>query len=160
MALHSPAEILKKTNETICSNNKEEMFVTVWIGILEISSGKLRAANAGHEYPVLKKADSPFEIVKDKHGFVIGGMSGVNYREYELQLEPGSKLFVYTDGLPEATDRKNNMFTVDRMLQSLNRHKNGTPQEILQEIREDVNHFVDGASQFDDLTMLCLEIKE
>ena len=159
MALHSPAEILRKTNEIICSNNKEEMFVTVWIGILEISSGKLTAANAGHEYPVLKKSDGEFEIIKDRHGFVIGGMNGVKYKEYELQLEPGSKLFVYSDGLPEATDLKNNMFSINRMLQSLNRHREGTPKEILDGVREDVNKFVAGASQFDDLTMLCLEIK-
>ena len=159
MALHSPAEILRKTNEIICSNNKEEMFVTVWIGILEISSGKLTAANAGHEYPVLKKTDGEFEIIKDRHGFVIGGMNGVKYKEYELQLEPGSKLFVYSDGLPEATDLKNNMFSINRMLQSLNRHREGTPKEILDGVREDVNKFVAGASQFDDLTMLCLEIK-
>ena len=90
---------------------------------------------------------------------MIGGMNGVKYKEYELQLEPGSKLFVYSDGLPEATDLKNNMFSINRMLQSLNRHREGTPKEILDGVREDVNKFVAGASQFDDLTMLCLEIK-
>ena len=74
----SPAEILTKTNEAICSNNQEEMFVTVWLGILELSTGKLTAANAGHEYPVLKLPDGSFELLKDKHGFVIGGMEGVS----------------------------------------------------------------------------------
>ncbi len=93
----SPGEILTKTNEAICSNNQEEMFVTVWLGILEISTGKLTAANAGHEYPVLQKAPGgPFELMKDKHGFVIGGMPGMKYKEYELRLEPGTKLFLYS----------------------------------------------------------------
>ena len=99
----SPAKILGPTN-AICSNNQEEMFVTVWLGILEISTGKLTAANAGHEYPVMKRPDGRFELLKDKHGFVVGGMEGVKYKDYELQLEPGAKLFLYTDGVPEATD--------------------------------------------------------
>ena len=102
----SPAQILTDTNKAICSNNSEEMFVTVWLGILEISTGRLTAANAGHEYPVKKEADGRFEILKDRHGFVIGGLDGVRYKEYELLLKPGAKLFLYTDGVPEATDTR------------------------------------------------------
>ena len=100
----SPAQILADTNAAICANNREEMFVTVWIGVLELSTGKLTAANAGHEYPALRRPGGGFELVEDPHGFVLGGLAGMKYREYELTLEPGSKLFVYTDGVPEATD--------------------------------------------------------
>ena len=156
----SPAEILNKTNEAICSNNQEEMFVTVWVGILEISTGKLTAANAGHEYPVLKKtADSLFELIKDKHGFVIGGMEGARYKEYEMRLVPGSKLFLYTDGVPEATNEDGAMFGTERMLEALNAHPNATPDQLLMNIHESVDAFVKDAEQFDDLTMLCLEYK-
>ena len=155
----SPAEILTKTNEAICSNNQEEMFVTVWLGILEISTGKLTAANAGHEYPVIRKADGRFELFKDKHGFVIGGMSGAKYREYEIQMEPGSKLFLYTDGVPEATDADKNMFGTERMVDALNTEPEASPEVILKNVRSAVDGFVKEAEQFDDLTMLCIEYR-
>ena len=155
----SPAEILTKTNEAICSNNQEEMFVTVWLGILEISTGKLTAANAGHEYPVIRNAGGRFELFKDKHGFVIGGMSGAKYREYEIQMEPGSKLFLYTDGVPEATDVDKNMFGTERMVDALNTEPEASPEVILKNVRSAVDGFVKEAEQFDDLTMLCIEYR-
>ena len=155
----SPAEILTKTNEAICSNNQEEMFVTVWLGILEISTGKLTAANAGHEYPVIRNAGGRFELFKDKHGFVIGGMSGAKYREYEIQMEPGSKLFLYTDGVPEATDADKNMFGTERMVDALNAEPEASPEGILKNVRSAVDSFVKEAEQFDDLTMLCIEYR-
>ena len=156
---HSPAEILTRTNEAICSNNEAQMFVTVWVGILEISTGKLTAANAGHEYPVLKHPDGRFELYKDKHGFVIGGMEGVRYKEYEIQLEPGSKLFVYTDGVAEATDANQELFGTERMIAALNADPGAAPQQILKNVRASVDGFVKDAEQFDDLTMLCMEYK-
>ena len=155
----SPAQILTDTNAAICSHNREEMFVTVWLGILEISSGKLIAANAGHEYPAVKHADGSFELYRDKHGFVVGGMAGMKYKEYEMTLEPGSKLFLYTDGVPEATDAESNMFGADRMLEALNEKKDGTTVEILKHVRASVDGFVKDAEQFDDLTMLCMEYR-
>ena len=153
----SPKEVLEKANEAICANNKEEMFVTVWLGILEISTGKVTAANAGHEYPVLKKPDQDFEILIDKHGFVLGGMEEVKYREYEFDMEPGSKLFLYTDGLPEATDNEQNMFGVELMMDALNESRNLSTKEILDHMEGRVDGFVGSAPQFDDLTMLCIE---
>ena len=153
----SPAEILTSANDAICSNNQAGMFVTVWVGILEISTGRLTAANAGHEFPVLKRAAGDFELFKDKHGFVIGGMDGLKYKQYELQLEPGDKLFVYTDGVPEATDANLELFGTDRMLAALNEAKDQNPQKVLQGVREAVDAFVKEAEQFDDLTMLCLQ---
>lgn len=155
----SVAEILEKTNEAICSNNQTEMFVTGWLGVLEISTGKLTAANAGHEYPVIKKADGQFEIHKDKHGFVIGGIEGTKYKEYTLEFKPGDKIFLYTDGVPEATDDKDQMFGTERMIESLNRSLGDTPEQTIKNLRADINDFVNGAEQFDDLTMMCLEYK-
>ena len=152
----SPAEILTDVNAAICANNREEMFVTVWLGILEISTGRLTAANAGHEYPVLMRAGGAFELYKDKHGFVIGGMEGVKYTQYELQLNPGDRLFLYTDGVPEATDADKEQFGTDRMIAALNEAKDGSPEQVLKQVRLAVDGFVRDAEQFDDLTMLCL----
>ncbi len=155
----SPAEIMRSTNETICQNNREEMFVTVWLGILEISTGEIRAANAGHEYPVLMQPGGQCELFKDKHGFVLGGMDGVTYKEYRFKLEPGSRLFLYTDGVPEATNRDNELFGTERMLAALNGDTQADPQKVLRQVRSAVDAFVGDAEQFDDLTMLCLEYK-
>ena len=152
----SPAEILTRTNNEVCSHNQMEMFVTVWLGILDISTGMITAANAGHEYPAIKNGRG-FSLLKDKHGFVIGGMEGVKYRDYTFKLEPGDKLFVYTDGLPEATNRNEEMFGTDRMIQALNRRPEATAREIMADVRSDVDRFVETAEPFDDLTMLCLE---
>ena len=155
----SPAQILTDTNAAICSNNREEMFVTVWLGILELSTGKVTAANAGHEYPALMLSGGQFELMKDKHGFVIGGMAGMKYKEYELQLTPGSRMFLYTDGVPEATDAQEELFGTDRMLEALNLDPNAAPDAILRTVRGAVDGFVKDAEQFDDLTMLCVEYK-
>ncbi len=155
----SPAEILTRTNDILCSNNEVQMFVTTWLGILELSTGKLTAANAGHEFPVLKNPGGKFELFRDKHGFVIGGMENVRYREYELQLEPGSVLFVYTDGVPEATNADNELFGTERMVDALNTLPDAAPKEVLANMRQAVNDFVKDAEQFDDLTMLCLKFR-
>ena len=155
----TPAEILTRTNEAICSNNEAQMFVTVWLGILELSTGKLTCANAGHEYPVFKRPGGDFELYKDRHGFVIGGMKSAKYREYEMQLEPGARLFVYTDGVPEASNDRQELFGTERMIQALNRTKDAAPLDLLKNMRKAVDSFVLDAEQFDDLTMMCLEYK-
>ena len=155
----APAEILQKTNEAICSNNEAQMFVTVWLGILELSTGKLTAANAGHEFPAIKMPNQPFALYKDRHGFVIGGMEGVKYRPYEIQLEPGSKLFVYTDGVAEATNANEELFGTERMISALNAQPDASPEQLLKNVRAAVDGFVKDAEQFDDLTMLCIEYR-
>ena len=155
----SPAKALMDANESICANNSEEMFVTVWLGILEISTGKLIAANAGHEYPALMTPDGNFELYKDKHGLVVGGMEGAKYKEYEMLLEPGAKLFVYTDGVPEATNSCDELFGTERMVEALNGLRDLKPKKLLEGVRCAVDEFVKEAEQFDDLTMLCLEYK-
>ena len=155
----SVSEVLALTNEAICSNNQEDMFVTVWIGMIEVSTGKLVCSNAGHEYPTIKDADGDFRIYKDKHGLVIGALDGMKYTEYELQLEPGAKIFVYTDGVPEATNADGEMFGMERTIDALNEVKDKDPESVLKNIRRRVDEFTAGAEQFDDLTMLCLEYK-
>ena len=153
----SPAEILAATNRAICENNPQDMFVTVWLGVLELSTGNLTAVNAGHEYPAVKRADGRFEVIKTKHSLFIGGMDDVTYKEYELDLKPGDKIFVYTDGLPEATDGDGKMFGIDRMTDALNEYLDEKPRPLIEGMRESVNKFVKDAEQFDDITMMCLE---
>ena len=152
----SPKEVCESVNNQICESTNEEMFVTVWLGILDIPSGVVTAVNAGHEYPFLKKPDGEFELVKDKHGLVIGGIDGVSYTEYELVLEPGSKLFLYTDGLPEATSHESELFGTERTLAALNEAAEEKPEMILKHVKESADRFVGDAPQFDDLTMMCI----
>ncbi len=152
----TPGEILSVVNDRICVHNDADMFVTVWLGILEISTGRITAANAGHDDPAICRADGQFSIVKNRHGPVIGAMPGITYREFSIELNPGDKLFLYTDGVPEATDANEQMFTLDRMLQVLNGAGKLPPKEILGAVWDSVNAFVGEAPQFDDLTMLCI----
>lgn len=157
MSGNSPAQILTDVNKMICAKNQEKMFVTVWLGILDLRSGELIAANAGHEYPIIKNPGSDFEVLKDKHGFVIGGFERMKYKDYTLRMQPGSKLFVYTDGVAEATDANEKLFGLDRTVAALNKAKDEPPQIILETVDKDVREFVGDAEQFDDLTMMCIE---
>ena len=157
VAKYDVHKVLEEVNNSICSNNREKMFVTVWVGILDLNSGLLTASNAGHEYPIFKKPDGSFEIIKDKHGFVIGGKKNMKYTKYEIQMDPGSKLFVYTDGVPEAMNEDGKLFGMERTVTALNKAKDASAETILKTVEKDVRDYVGSAEQFDDLTMLCIE---
>ena len=153
----TPADILERVNKRVCANNDSHMFVTVWLGILEISTGKLTSASAGHEYPMIN-TNGKFELLKDKHGLAIGAMDIARYRNTEVTLKKGDSIFVYTDGVAEATDANLQLFGTDRTLEALNAIPEGTPQEeVLTRVRAAVDAFVKEAPQFDDLTMLGLK---
>lgn len=152
----SPGEALETVNRQICENNDEEMFVTVWLGVLNLDDGTLVTANAGHEYPVFKSPDGNFELLKTRHSFVIGGMDGIKYKETEIKLEAGSKLFVYTDGVVEAENENEDQYGYDRFLSVLNKNKDASPKELLSAVSADVKAFTKEQPQFDDLTMLCI----
>ena len=153
----SPAEILRKMNDQICKVNAQEMFVTVWIGIIDLCTGVMTAANAGHEYPVIRHRDGQYELYKDMHCFVVGGMEGVKYKEYNLTIEPGASLFVYTDGVTEATNEAGELFGTDRMLTALNQDPSASPERLINIVKEAIGGFVRYAPQFDDITMLALK---
>ena len=154
----SPGEVLEAVNRQICQNNQDEMFVTVWLGVLNLKTGLLTAANAGHEKPVIKNPNGSFEIFKDKHSFVVGWYKDKKYPEYQIQLEKGTKMFLYTDGVPEASSTES-QFTRERMVKTLNKYRDMTPQEIIENLKDDIDLFVGNANQFDDITMLCVEYK-
>jgi sigma-B regulation protein RsbU (phosphoserine phosphatase) len=153
-----PSEVLRQVNERICENNDAEMFVTVWLGILNLTTGEVTAANAGHEYPMLRGAKGDFVIKKDPHGFVVGGMEGVRYRDYSFTLERGGTLFLYTDGLPEANDKNGKLFGTDRILEVLNRDPKASAEQLLDTMTAAVAEYVGKTEQFDDLTMMAVRL--
>ena len=153
----SPAEILKNVNAQLCDGNEAQLFVTVWVAILELSTGKGVAANAGHEHPALCRCGQTFELVVYRHSPALATIEGIRFKEHEFQLYPGDSLFVYTDGVPEATNANNELFDNERMLQALNQHPDASPTTLLRTIRHEVDDFVGNAPQFDDITMLALK---
>ncbi|MDE6738733.1 MAG: PP2C family protein-serine/threonine phosphatase, partial [Lachnospiraceae bacterium] len=156
----SPGAVLEAVNNQLCENNEAEMFVTVWLAVYEISTGKVTAANAGHEYPAIRRAGGSFELFKDPHGFVLAGMENVRYKEYEMELHAGDTLFVYTDGVPEATDTGNTLFGTDRMLEVLNGKCDTDPKKLIEGVKNEIGGFVGEAMQFDDITMLSLQVAD
>lgn len=156
----TPAEILEFVNDRLVENNPADMFVTVWLGILEISTGKITVANAGHEDPAIYRNGGYFELIKNKHALFAGAMPGIKYKDFEVQLNKGDKIFVYTDGVPEATNADEEMFTLDKMIDVLNSNKDESPEDIIKNVKKSVDEFTGDAPQFDDVTMLCFELKE
>ena len=152
----SPAQILADVNEQLCEGNEAELFVTVWLAILEISTGKGVAANAGHEHPAIRRKDGEYELVVYRHSPAVAAMEGIRFREHSFELHPGDALYVYTDGVAEATNAKNELFGTDRMLAALNRKPEDAPQELLKTVQKEIDTFVGEAPQFDDITMLGL----
>lgn len=155
----SPQSILERVNNQLCENNEAEMFVTVWIGILNIKTGELDCANGGHERPAVAKKDGSFTLYHDQHGLVLGGMEDMPYTQYQLKLVPGDRLFLYTDGVTEATNVHEALFGEERMVQSLNRHRHKSLEEQLHGLQADIDGFVGQAPQFDDITMMAFELK-
>ncbi len=151
-----PGAVFESVNHHLCENNEANMFVTAWMGVLTISTGKMVCANAGHEYPAICRKDGSYELFKDKHGFVLAGMDGICYDEYELTFNPGDKLFVYTDGVPEATNAKEEFFGMDRMVEVLNKVSVRSSKELIEQVEQGIEEFVDGSEQYDDVTMLAV----
>ena len=154
----TPSEILTAVNAQICKNNRSRMFVTVWLGVLDLETGVMTCTNAGHEYPFVRSAGG-FRMLKDRHGLVVGAMGKTVYRDYEIRLSPGDAVFVYTDGVPEANNAADEFYGLERLENALNRLASASPREILEGVKADVDAFTGEALQFDDLTMLCLEYR-
>lgn len=153
----SPAQILHEANDQLCEGNDAGLFVTAWMGILDLNTGLVTAANAGHEFPAVRQPEKDFELVKDKHGLVLAGIEGSTYSDYEIALEKGATLFVYTDGVPEATNAANELFEFERTVKALNVNPAAEPKDLLGIVRGEVDKFVGEAPQFDDLTMLAIK---
>ena len=152
-------EIFTQANEKLCENNESGMFVTAWMGILDITTGQVKFANAGHNPPLLKRANGSFEYLKTRAGFVLAGMEGIRYRIGELALYPGDRLFLYTDGVPEATNTENKLYGEDRLLDFMNRNCAMEATTLLPALKANIDEFVGAAPQFDDITMLMFDYK-
>ena len=152
----SPGRILMQTNERLCESNTKELFVTVWLAILNVKTGEGMAANAGHEHPALRRAGEAYELQLYRHSPAVATMEGMRFREHEFVLHPGDSLFVYTDGVAEATNARDELYGTDRMIEALNEDPDASPEEVLVAVKSSVDRFVADAPQFDDLTMLCL----
>ncbi len=150
-------EVFTEVNELLCESNSEGLFITAFVGVLNLKSGELRYVNAGHEIPFICKKEDVFKPHKIRAGFVLAGMEGMRYKAGVLQMEAGDKLFQYTDGVTEATDKDNNLYGMDRLEKTLSDISEKTPKEILTGVKEDIDLFVGEAPQFDDITMLCVE---
>lgn len=151
----NPAEVLRRTNEQLLENNETDMFVTVWIAVIDIRTGKGVASNAGHEHPALRKKDGLYEMVKYRHSPAVGMLEGIRYEEHGFELAPGDTLFVYTDGVTEATNRDEKLFGEERVLNALNTQPDAEPEDILRIVRKSIDEFAGDAPQFDDITMMA-----
>ena len=153
----TPAEVLAYANEQLCEGNEAELFVTVWLAIMEISTGKGLEANAGHEHPAIRRADGKFELIRTKHSPAVATIEGIRFKENEFELHPGDTLFVYTDGVAEATNAKDELYGTERMLEALNEDSDAEPEKLLHNVRASLDEFVGDAPQFDDITMLSFK---
>ena len=153
----SPSEALTNVNRQLCESNELGFFVTAWLAVLEISTGKGVAVNAGHEHPALRRSGGQYELVLYRHSLALAALDGVQFKQHEFQLYPGDSFFVYTDGVTEATSSEKELFGTDRMLEALNKAPDAEPEEILANVMGEINRFMDGEDQFDDITMLCLK---
>lgn len=151
------AKILASVNDQFCENNELDMFVTVYIGVLTLSTGEYRYANAGHEYPAISRGGNRFELVKEHHSPPLGCMEGITYEEHKTILSPGDIIYLYTDGVTEANDNKHELFGEQRMISALNLPFNGDVTLLNKNVSDSILRFSGGTEQFDDITMLSLK---
>ena len=150
-----PAQVLTYVNNLLNETNDGKCFVTVWMAIVDLRTGEGLAVNAGHENPALSRNGEDFELIIYKHNLVVGMIEDIAYQQHSFKMNPGDRLFVYTDGVPEASNEKLEQFGTDRMLEALNRRKDLAPKELLVAVSGEINAFTGQAPRFDDTTMMC-----
>jgi sigma-B regulation protein RsbU (phosphoserine phosphatase) len=153
-------DVFTQVNAQLCENNEADMFVTAWLGILDLETGVLRYANAGHNPPLIKRQNGSYEYLKGKANFVLAGMDGIKYREQQITFNPGDELYLYTDGVTEAHNINNELFGEARLLDSLNETNGMSVDNVCKKVKDDVDAFVNDATQFDDVTMLCIRLNK
>lgn len=153
----SPAEILYDVNNQLCGESVESMFVTVWMAIIDLTTGEGIAANAGHEHPIRRNAGGTYELLKYRHSVPVATMDGMHFREHTFKLNPGDRIFVYTDGIPEAINTNAEEYGTDRLVELLNKCGDLPFEELLKKVSEDVKQFAGKEPQFDDMTMVIFD---
>ncbi len=155
----APNEIVEYVDQSIAEKNQAGMFVTLWLGIIDLNTGHVEVCNAGHDYPAILKNGGDYTAEKTPHGPAIGFLPGIKYKTTEFDLEPGERVFLYTDGIPEAKSADSDRLGIEGMLEILNDSKDLTDEELVTKMRSAVNSFADGEPQFDDITMLSFTFK-
>ena len=153
----SPSQIMYRANNMLCDGNDADMFVTVWIGVIDLNTGIMKCSNAGHEYPVIMRAGGDYEVLEDKHTLALAALPDAPSQEYEIEMKPGDRLFVYTDGVPEAAAKDDEQYGLQRLTEALNETKTYDVGKTLNIVAKSVDDFCNGAEQFDDITMLGFE---
>ena len=153
-------EVFTQVNAKLCENNEAGMFVTAWMGVLDLETGLIRYANAGHNPPAVRFKDGTYEYLKGRANFVLAGVEGLRYKEQQLQLQPGDEIYLYTDGITEAHNVEKKLFGTERLIVSLNKTAGMSVDEICKTVKADVDAFQGEAEQFDDITMLCIRLNE
>ncbi|MBR2578095.1 MAG: serine/threonine-protein phosphatase, partial [Erysipelotrichaceae bacterium] len=149
-------DIFTNVNYNLCEGNEAGLFITSWMGIVDLETGHVDFTNAGHNPPLIKKGNGEFEYLRTKPDFILGGMEGIAYKRYEMDLEEGSEIFLYTDGLTEAQNTDKELYGEDRLLESANTAEYHDSKEFCEHIKKQIDEFVGEADQFDDITMLHL----
>lgn len=153
-------EVFTEVNNLLCEANSEGLFITAFEAVIDLETGDVRYVNAGHEMPIIARKGGAYEAIKVKRGFVLAGFEDFQYVEQTAKIEPGDRIFLYSDGVPEATNANNELFNMDRTVETLNKYRDLKPSELLPKVKEDIDIFVGEAPQFDDITMLCFEYKD
>ncbi len=151
------ADVFTHSNTALCEGNDAGMFVTAWQGQIDLKTGILSFANAGHNPPIIKKADGTVEMIKAKAGFVLAGMDGFPYKTQEIQLSPGDTVYLYTDGVTEATNSDNELYGDDRLLSAISSQDFEDVKSMCEYVKKDVDAFQGDAPQFDDITMVAFK---
>ena len=151
-------EAVATANNALCARNEADMFITLWVGVLDLQSGEITYVNAGHNPPVTVLSGEVSYLTK-KSGLVLAGMEEVPYREHTLTLQKGDMVYLYTDGVTEAENAAKELYGEERLLRCFEQIKNSAPEKVIETIKQSVEVFVNGADQFDDMTMLCFKWK-
>ena len=151
-------EIFTKANEKLCENNEADMFVTAFIGILDLNTGIMNIANAGHNPPIIRHSNGKFEYLQVRPGLVLAAMEGIKYKKYEIKFMPGDQIYLYTDGITEAIDIKEEFYGESRLLDVINSVEISSARDICNIVKKDIDDFVGEAPQFDDITMISVKL--
>lgn len=155
-----PEEVFTTVNRLLCDGNDAGLFVTAWLGVLELTTGKLTFVNAGHNPPMINQNCGEFTYLKSRAGFVLAGMDTIKYRQNEITIAPGDRLLLYTDGVTEATNSQNQLYGEERLSAFMNAHSDEKAEDILRDLKSDIYAFQGEAPQFDDITMLMLDYEK
>lgn len=157
----TPADVFMRVNNILCESNTEELFITAFEGILDLRTGEMQFANAGHEKPIIyHKDENKWEVYQTRPGFVLAGMEGMKYRPDSLTLKEGDRIVLYTDGIPEAVNQNEEQYGMERFVESLYRHVDKSCDQMIKGVKADLEEYTEGTEQFDDITILCMEFKE